>query len=116
MTKKLRVKNDLNEKAVNILNNKLDIVLYIRNMILFDILNETLLDESKKSIINFLCRPILSLNQKVESKFGEFYRNYREENFDAFLSSISSLVKKTQKEQRERRLVELCYEQFKNLA
>ena len=116
MKKKLRVKNDLNEKAVNILNNKLDIVLYIRNMILFDILNETLLDESKKSIINFLCRPILSLNQNEESKFGEFYRNYREENFDAFLSSISSLVKKTQKEKRERRLVELCYEQFKNLA
>jgi len=116
MKKKLRVKNDLNEKAVNILNNKLDIVLYIRNMILFDILNETILDESKKSIINFLCRPILSLNQNEESKFGEFYRNYREENFDTFLSSISSLVKKTQKEQREKRLVELCYEQFKNLA
>ena len=67
MTKKLRVKNDLNEKAVNILNNKLDIVLYIRNMILFDILNETLLDESKKSIINFLCRPILSINKDEEN-------------------------------------------------
>ena len=115
MTKKLRIKNDLNEKAVNILNNKLDIVLYIRNMILFDILNETLLDESKKSIINFLCRPILSINKDEENKFSEFYQNYRESNFDTFLVSINSLIKKTPKEERENKLLSLCHEQFKNL-
>ena len=115
MRKKVKIKNDLNEKAVNILNNKLDIVLYIRNMILFDIINETIIDSSKKSIINFLCRPILSINKNEDTKFSEFYHNYKEKDFDSFISNISKLIKKNPKEEREKKLTSLCYKQFENL-
>ena len=116
MTKNLRIKNILNTKAIDILNHKLDIVLYIRNMILFDIFNETILDESKISIINFLCRPILSINKKEENKFNELYHNYKENDFDSFLENISNLLKKDQKEEKEKILVELCCKEFKNLV
>ena len=116
MRKKLKIKNDLNEKAINILNNKLDIVLYIRNMLLFDIINETILDDSKKSIINFLCRPILSIDKKEDTKFSEFYRNYKEKDFDSFILNISKLIKKYPKEEREKKLTSLCYKQLEILV
>ena len=63
--KNLGLKVNLKEKANNILNEKLDVILYVRNMILFEILNETLLSDSKKDIINFLCRPTLSINKVI---------------------------------------------------
>ena len=85
-------------------------------MILFDIFNETILDESKISIINFLCRPILSINKKEENKFNELYHNYKENDFDSFLENISNLLKKDQKEEKEKILVELCCKEFKNLV
>ena len=55
-------KNNLTLKARNIISNKLDIVQYIRNMILFDILIQILVEDNKKDIFNFLIRPKLSLN------------------------------------------------------
>ena len=109
MRKKVKIKNNFNEKAIKILNNKLDIVLYIRNMLLFDIFNKTVIDDSKKSIINFLCRPILSLNENEEDKFSEFYHNYKEKDFDSFILNISKLINKYPKEEREKKLASLCY-------
>ena len=46
----LKIKNEYYDKATEFLYNKLDIILYVRNMVLFDIINETLLDEEKKNI------------------------------------------------------------------
>ena len=48
MTKELTVKKNVNNKAIELLYNKLDIVTYIRNMILLDVINETLLGHDKK--------------------------------------------------------------------
>ena len=114
MRKKLKVKNELNAKAINILDNKLDIVLYVRNMLLFDIINETIIDETKKSVINFLCRPILSINEKEDDKFSEFYQNYKEKDFELFSLGIFKLIQKYPKEEREKKLIELCHKHLKN--
>jgi hypothetical protein len=80
----LKLKNFINEKALNILNSKLDIILYVRSMILFDIINKTILDESKRDIINFLSRPILSLNKNSFEEKDMFYENYKENDLDKF--------------------------------
>ena len=53
MTRKLRLKNNLHLRANNFLYNKLDIVLYIRNMLLLDVMSTILLD-NKQNIIEFL--------------------------------------------------------------
>ena len=71
------IKSDVNEKANNILFKKMDINTYVRNMILFDMLNQLILDDSKKTIINFLCRPVISLDNNNKNEFNEFYRNYK---------------------------------------
>ena len=83
--------------------NKLDIILYIRNMILFDIINETILDDDKKHIINFLSRQVLDLD-KEENK-DIFYQNYYEKDFDDFYDSYLNLARLDDKINREKRLM-----------
>ena len=64
--KKFGEKINLYNQAKNIIDNKLDIIYYIRNMILFEIINKVQLEN--KNIINFLSRPIIYLNDFEEKK------------------------------------------------
>ena len=48
------------EQANNIINDKLDIVFYIRNMLLLRLINKIYLENN--NIIDFLTRPIINLN------------------------------------------------------
>ena len=113
MTKKLKQKKNINIKANNIIYNKLDIISYVKNMFLIDIINKTLLDDNKKAIINFLYRPILSID-KNES-ISEFYQNYKENDFDLFYNGILKLIQKPKKEEREKRLIFLVNKNLKEL-
>ena len=116
ISKKLKLKSDLNQKADDILYRKMDIILYIRNMLLFDIMNKTILDNNKKTIINFLCRPIITNDKKVEDDFEEFYKNYKEKDFDKLSEKLPELCDKSQKENRENRLISLSNEHLKDLV
>ena len=64
LKKNSSLKNDINEKANNILFKKIDIITYIRNMILFECINTNNIDTDKIPIYNFLCHPIISLNKR----------------------------------------------------
>ena len=116
MKKKLEIKNNLNNKANDIIFQKVDIILYIRNMILFDIMNKTLLDNNKKTIINFLCRPIIANNKETNNEFEEFYKNYQKENFEQLYEKLTELVQKSSKEERENRLISLTSQNLKELV
>ena len=59
-TKKFKNKINLIKQANEMINNKLDIVFYIRSMILFELINKVYLEN--KSILNFLSRPIIYIN------------------------------------------------------
>ena len=112
----LKVKNELNDKATNFLYDKLDIILYIRNMILFDIINEILLDENKNHIINFLSRPILTIDNKYDiERINIFYKNYNEEEFDKFCDIYSKLAKNPNKNTKIKKLIYLSREKLKKL-
>ena len=79
-------------------------------MILFDLINNTMLDEHKIHIINFLSRPLLSLNinennEKKDSNI--FFKIYNEGDFDKFYNGYIELVKKQNKENREIKLVSI---------
>ena len=113
--KNMKLKADLKEKANNILNDKLDVIVYVRNMILFEILNETILSDCKKDIINFLCRPTLSINKVVKSKFVNFYHSYKEDDFEKFSNRYEELIKQSNKEERELKLISLTEEKLKDI-
>ena len=111
----LKIKNYLNDKAINILYSKLNIILYVRNMILFDIINRTILDDSKKHIINFLSRPVLSMNKNTFEEKDIFYEGYKEEDFDKFYDGFLELVKKPNKKNKEKQLALLSKGHLKEL-
>ena len=113
MSKNLALKNNIYRKANDILLNKLDIVIYIRNMILIDIINETLFTENKMGIINFLSRPLLSINKNDNYDSPEFYQNYNENNFIKFYDDISELIQKTNKKEKEKNLILLVNKSLK---
>ena len=110
----LKIKNDMNEKANKIIFKKMDVVTYVRNMILFDLYNQNSLDDNKKNIINFLSRPIISKDKKVKHKFAEFYGNYREKDFNKFYDSVQELVKNQKKNEGEIGLISISNEHLKD--
>ena len=105
-SQEMSIKSEANEKASNILFKKMDIITYVRNMILFDLLNKIILDNNKKTIMNFLCRPVISINNDNNQKneFDEFYRKYRERDFKKFSIEIQNLSKKQNKNKKENKL------------
>ena len=110
---KLKLKNDLKNKANELLYLKLDIHVYLRNMFLFDIINQTIINGKKKDIINFLSRPLISIQQKEKSEEEIFYKNYNEIEFNKLYEGIVELVQKSDKEKREENLIKLANRNFK---
>ena len=109
----MRSKNNINEKANSILFEKLDIVSYVRNMILFDLINTTMLSENKITILNFLSRPTISLNKDIEYPVLEFYQNYTKSDFEKYCETISLMSQNTNKEIEEKKLIALSNKQLK---
>ena len=114
LQQKLSFKNNINQKANDYLYNKLDIILYIRNMILLDIINNTLLNNNKKSIINFLSHPMIS-TEKEKEEISEFYKEYNMKDFENLFDGINELVIKPNKKEREKNLIFLINKQLKEV-
>ena len=85
-------------------------------MILFDIINKTILGGPKKDIINFLSRPILSLNKNNFEEKDIFYESYKEKDFIKFYKGFLELSKKPDKKDKEKRLLNLSQQQLKELV
>ena len=115
LSKNLKLKRELNIKANSILNYKLDIVLYTRNMILLDIINKTLLEQDKKSIINFLTRPTLYTKKKIETEYDKFYNNYSINDFNNLYDEIKDLTEKSEKLMIEKKIISLSNQKLNEL-
>ena len=116
MTKSMRLKNDANEKANEVLFRKMDINAYVRNSILFDVMNQTMIDHNKRTILNFLSRPVISVNKKTKNEFNEFYRNYKERDFNKYYDNIQELAQKQKKDPREEMLLTISNEHLKSFV
>ena len=114
-SKNLKIKNALTERANLILYHKLDIALYIRNMLLFDIMKDILLDSETKDITNFLVHPIISLSVNEENELPSLHDKYAESDFDKFYQEIIKLSNKDEKTIEEIRLMSLSNKHLKEL-
>ena len=112
MCKRIKIKDKINENANKLLNKKLDIITYIRNMILFDIFHRTILDNKRNDVINLLCRPVISLQNK-KNNFSDFYKSYKKKDFDKFVNNIQELIQKPDKEERENKLISISKDHLK---
>ena len=115
MCKNMKIKNNINENANDIINQKLDVILYIRNMILFDIMNQTIIDNERNDIINLLCRPLISEEKIQKDEFNEFYKNYKEEDFEKFVNNFIDLIQKPQKNEKEKKLISITKKNLKKI-
>ena len=112
---KLKLKRNLYNQASDYLKNKLDIVLYLRNVILFEILNKTVLEENKKNIINLLSRPVIFTNKTENEEPFLFYQNYTKNDIDKFYENMIDLMQKTNKEEKEKKLMLLAKQKIKEI-
>ena len=108
LTSKLRLKTIYYEEIRDILYKNLDIVLYIRDKLLFDNLNEIIINSNNKDIINFFYRPILTsykIEKKEEKEINELNEDYKEIYFDNFYDKLSELLKKQNLTNKEKKLI-----------
>ena len=115
MTRKLSLKKNLHIKANNIIYNKLDVVLYLRNMLLLDIMSTILLDNNTKNIIEFLIHPKLSISNDEENEKQKFLGKYCEDDFNHFNDEITNLVQNSYKMKNDKIYISLSNNELKKL-
>ena len=116
MSNRLKSKSILTKKSNNILNDKLDISLYIKNTILIDILSQALINDNMKSMFKFISRPIISLNKSSEMDISQFYKNYELTEFDNLYEDVSEMFKKLRLTQAEQKIISLVYNKLKEMV
>ena len=114
MCERMKIKNTAQEKANELIYNKLDVISYVRNMILFDIMSQTILDDNYNPIINTISRPIINVNSKGDYESKSFYHDYRKKNFNQFYDNVSQLYNKENKDDREIKLISLTSKYLKS--
>ena len=115
MTHKLKSKSNLTQKSNNILDNKLEISLYIKNTLLIDILNQALINDNMKSMTKFISRPIISLNKSSEINMSQFYKHYELTDFDDLYEDVLEMSKKPKLMQTEQKIISLVYNNLKEM-
>ena len=115
LIKKLSLKRDLKIKANEVLSTKIDIILFIRNMIIFDIMKQRMLNHNVNDIVKFISRPVVSLYKKEEFNYKEIYRKYCEKDFNQLYNETSELVHKSKKIKKEVKLISLTNQKLKEL-
>ena len=62
------------------------------------------------SYVNFLCRPVISLDNDIKKEFNEFYKNYKERDFKKFYQEIQNLSQKQNKDDKENKYLSVSNE------
>ena len=114
-TNKLKIKNNLTEKANNFLNHRLDISLYVKNTILIDIMNKILINENMKEMMKFISLPKLSINKSLEIDADDFYKNYTVEDFNKLYDGISDITQNAKMSKEEKNIFSLVYNELNEL-
>ena len=98
---------------MDIFDKKLDIYIYIKNMILIDIMFKVLMNEINEDCVNFLSRSLIYLDKKKkeeEEELNDFYKpttKFDSDNSNKLFSAFKSLMEKTEKTEIERKIISL---------
>ena len=96
---------------MDIFEKKLDIYIYIKNMILIDIMYQVLMNDVNKDYINFLSRSLLHLNKKKKEEVEEINKFYKptskldSDNSDKLYHEFLKLMEKSEKTEMEKKLI-----------
>ena len=97
---------------------KLDIFVYIKNMILIDIINKIILNSNggnREGIVKFLCRPIISLDKDEKEKdFDYIYSHYTENDVEKLYDEMIELVNSSERIKNEKDFISITNKRLKN--
>jgi hypothetical protein len=110
--KKTKLENQL-KKADDIINRKLDVIYYIKKMMVLDILYDKI-KEDKKEILKFLSIPIIVPNIENDDVDIQI-KPYSDIDFDHFVVDYSNFLEKSKGGKDEKKLIELTNEQLRKL-
>ena len=110
---KLNYKERLIKEAMDIFDKKLDIYIYIKNMILIDIMYQILMSDINKDCVNFVSRSLIYLNKKKKEEDKEINEVYQPTsklgpaNSDKLYHEFKKLIEKTEKTEIEQKILSL---------
>lgn len=113
MTHNMKIKNNAVNKAKKIVFRNLDVITYIRNNILNYRINQTLLDEKEKTLMNFLTRPIISIDHEEKDDFKKIYENFEDSDFDKYYERVVGIISNSKKEEKDKKLLSISNEHLK---
>ena len=113
MTHNMKIKNNAVNKAKKIVFRNLDVITYIRNNILNYRINQTLLDEKEKTLMNFLTRPIISIEHEEKDDFKKIYENFEDSDFDKYYERVVGIISNSKKEEKDKKLLSISNEHLK---
>ena len=98
---------------MDIFDKKLDIYIYIKNMIFIDIMIKVLMSEIDKDCINFLSRSLIYLDKnkkEEEEELNNFYKpttKFDKDNSNRLISEFKNLMEKKEKTEIEKKIISL---------
>ena len=115
---KLRLKNILLDKARKKLYFQLDILTYLKNMQLLELLNYVMLEKHENLILKILSKPSISLVNRMDI-YEQLHMRYNvditDKEMKEFYSSMNYLSDKTNKTNQELRLYKIASIEMQNL-
>ena len=114
-SKQLKRKKNLLTEASEFLDRKLDIILYIRNMIFLDKINEIFLGDDKKGIKKLLITPIICGKEEKEERKSNFYEHYCDDDLNNYEDEITQLNNNPNMGEIEKKIITLSNEQMKKM-
>ena len=116
MTSNLRTKKNLTDKANAILNTKLDISLYVKNTILLDLMNQTMIEENIRGITKLISNPMISANKYTKREMDNFYKIYSEADFNLLSEEISEMALNPRINKSHQKVISLANKKLKEMV
>ena len=111
LCKNLKKKKEIYDKSTEILFTKMDIIEYLKNMQILNVLNKLILSKEERNILKFLAKPSINVNEEDDdennNKFDSiFTSNLNENEIKEFWKNYDDLKNKSNKNEVESRLIE----------
>jgi len=103
----------LYSKAEDIIDSKLDVIYYLKNVFTLDIYKNIFMDD-KQEILKFLCMPIIS-SEAQKKEYYQYHTIYSDNDFASLENEISQLVKKPSNGETEKKLLNLVNQRLNEL-
>ena len=92
--------------AEDIINAKLDIINYLKSILLLDLFKDIAMDD-KKEMLNFLCMPFISSNRDETLSYYHYHINFSDDDLTNLSNEINEFIDKKPFKLSEKKLISL---------